>query len=291
MIAQDVAGRNIQLERDNLQRLAQAGAAFTISPRRRKHPTYEAWQTKPQSLGAALAAHSRGENIGFLGGELSNWLIPLDFDQRADEFQQNYPALCNWRAWRDNDLTRVKSIVRIPGAWFDKATDANGKTVLEVLAKGHHAIVAGVHKTGAPIRMELIGDVPEITVEQLSNLFRHWTGKPYEKVERASKYRNVEFQTGYAPGDTLKVRILLDHIASWRADDYAEWIKVGFAVKQECGDAGFDLWDQWSSQSKKYDPEEAAKKWNSFPANGRVTGRTLYYLAAQDSGLRLDGAK
>ena len=54
-------------------------------------------------------------------------------------------------------------------------------------------------------------------------------------------------------------------------NDYDNWIRVGHAVKQHCGDAGYDSWASWSSQSSKWndvEEQENRKRWDSFnPTN------------------------
>ncbi len=66
------------------------------------------------------------------------------------------------------------------------------------------------------------------------------------------------------------VRACLDAIP---ADDYDIWIKVGAALKTEMGDAGFDLWDEWSAKSPNYGG--TGKKWPRLP-----TGATYGSLIA-----------
>jgi hypothetical protein len=67
-----------------------------------------------------------------------------------------------------------------------------------------------------------------------------------------------------------------------KPDDYWIWIRAGMALKHELGDAGFDIWDQWSSKDEKYDSSEMAYKWNSFQAAGFTAGTIIYY--AQENG-------
>ena len=62
--------------------------------------------------------------------------------------------------------------------------------------------------------------------------------------------------------------------------DYHTWIKVGTALKSALGDAGFALWDDWSSTSPKYDAREMPAKWQSFDPE-RITAGTILYLARQ----------
>lgn len=64
--------------------------------------------------------------------------------------------------------------------------------------------------------------------------------------------------------------------------DYWIWLRVGMALKYELGDAGFDVWDQWSCKDDKYDSGEMAYKWNSFNSGGVTAGTLIRY--AQEGG-------
>tara|TARA_R100000656_G_scaffold53167_3_gene42115 strand:+ start:171 stop:2327 length:2157 start_codon:yes stop_codon:yes gene_type:complete len=64
-------------------------------------------------------------------------------------------------------------------------------------------------------------------------------------------------------------------------DDYGTWIKIGMSLKGFVGDAGFTLWDDWSSASSKYNATEMRAKWDGFKG-GAITegdGGTLFFLA------------
>lgn len=65
------------------------------------------------------------------------------------------------------------------------------------------------------------------------------------------------------------------------ADDYFEWISIGQALS-ELGDDGFELWDEWSSRSDKYDGEAAQGKWGTF--TGDRTGFAAVFAKAQALG-------
>lgn len=65
-------------------------------------------------------------------------------------------------------------------------------------------------------------------------------------------------------------------------EGYDVWVKVGMGLFSTLGDqAGFRLWDYWSSKSEKYDgPEALRKKWESFGKRGvQVTAATVFKLA------------
>lgn len=66
-----------------------------------------------------------------------------------------------------------------------------------------------------------------------------------------------------------------------RCDDRDSWLQVGMAL-HSAGDEYFEHWDKWSRDSEKYKDGECAKLWAGFDKNGRVTVRTLLFLAKQD---------
>lgn len=64
----------------------------------------------------------------------------------------------------------------------------------------------------------------------------------------------------------------------------SDWVEVGMALKHQFGDAGFEVWDSWSSQAPaKYPGTEALlKRWGSFKQNPNVkpvTVRTVFKRA------------
>jgi hypothetical protein len=46
--------------------------------------------------------------------------------------------------------------------------------------------------------------------------------------------------------------------------DYEFWVLIGMAIHHGTGGTGYDLWDEWSQQSEKYNPAEMPRKWHSF---------------------------
>lgn len=65
------------------------------------------------------------------------------------------------------------------------------------------------------------------------------------------------------------------------ADGYEDWISIGFALKNEFGEAGYGIWDRWSAKSAKYaGSEETRKRWQSFnPGPQSPTLGTVFELA------------
>src|SRR5688572_27587829 len=64
---------------------------------------------------------------------------------------------------------------------------------------------------------------------------------------------------------------------------------MGMAVHSELGDAGFDLWNEWSKSAESYSERSAKDAWRSFKPGGAVGIGTLFYEAKQ-RGFKLNGA-
>lgn len=80
------------------------------------------------------------------------------------------------------------------------------------------------------------------------------------------------------PKTVTELRSALTHM---RSDDYHVWIRMGLALR-ELGDVGRGLWLEWSATSDKYDPKQAAKKWDGFAPTG--TGYQAVFAEAQRQG-------
>ena len=72
-------------------------------------------------------------------------------------------------------------------------------------------------------------------------------------LPKQTKIEEIQTMLGYIP-----------------AEDYDQWIKIGMILKKEMGDLGFELWDQWSRKSEKYDPFIMSTKWVSFKKDNGV---------------------
>uniref|UniRef100_UPI000491DF60 PriCT-2 domain-containing protein n=1 Tax=Chitinilyticum litopenaei TaxID=1121276 RepID=UPI000491DF60 len=56
------------------------------------------------------------------------------------------------------------------------------------------------------------------------------------------------------------IRAALAHIP---AHDRDTWVCMAMAVKSELGEAGFNLWDDWSQSADNYQPKAARAVWKS----------------------------
>lgn len=57
------------------------------------------------------------------------------------------------------------------------------------------------------------------------------------------------------------------------------WVRLAMALKNGFGDAGFEIWDEWSSSSEKYRVSDAKATWKSIKSDGKVTIATLFHEA------------
>lgn len=75
-----------------------------------------------------------------------------------------------------------------------------------------------------------------------------------------------------------EIRAALSHIG---ADDRDMWIRMGEAVKDEIGEDGFHLWDEWSQTGGSYNARDAKAAWKSFKP-GHISIGTLFHHARQN---------
>jgi Bifunctional DNA primase/polymerase, N-terminal/Primase C terminal 2 (PriCT-2) len=67
---------------------------------------------------------------------------------------------------------------------------------------------------------------------------------------------------------------------------YADWIRIGMALKAALGEAGFQLFDAWSSTATaKYDARQTQAKWDSFEPTS-ISAGTIFHLAGRNGWQR-----
>ena len=102
------------------------------------------------------------------------------------------------------------------------------------------------------------------------------------RAERKAYVASIGSTNGYH-GDTFEEAAdALRRLAAWRCDDREEWIRVGMSLKAGLGDAGLELWDQWSRGSRKYQPGDCEGRWKGLRPNAISMG-TLIFRAHEDN--------
>lgn len=78
--------------------------------------------------------------------------------------------------------------------------------------------------------------------------------------------------------ETARIRAALAVIP---AEDYGTWVDMAFALKHGLGDAGFEIWDEWSRTAGNYDERAARTTWRSVKESGGKTLASLFWLARE----------
>lgn len=169
---------------------------------------------------------------------------------------------------------------RIVGYGTPITRGAKKGSVIEVYTEGRYLTFTGKAngKAGQPL-VDITGP--------LNWLGKHLSGeKPDPQVVGTGK--NSLLADAGKPVLSTDFEKMLEYIP---ADDYQnEWLNVGMALHHEYrgSEEGFNLWDKWSSKSKKYGgPEVCWKKWQTFGAyaGAKVTGGKIHHLFKQNGGV------
>lgn len=81
-----------------------------------------------------------------------------------------------------------------------------------------------------------------------------------------------------------EIETALSHIPS---DDRDIWVRMAFALRDELGDSGFEIWNRWSESYSGYNEKSARATWKS--AGGRGVTIASLFKTARDFGYRRQG--
>lgn len=89
----------------------------------------------------------------------------------------------------------------------------------------------------------------------------------------------LTMQLSCDPAISQRVRAALSHLDP--NCDRETWVTYGMCLKSEFGDAGFDMWDEWSSRSDRYNAYAARSTWKSIKETGGRTIASLFHFAKE----------
>jgi P4 family phage/plasmid primase-like protien len=212
---------------------------------------------------------------------IDTWeIIQIDIDEKVydpifDEYMKTMPYFISTR----------KKLPHI----FVKST--NKINVQKIACKGKYKGVDILAGQWAWINrdQEIInGDLPiqEIDLTFIINEKDEEEEKKEEKIKVVKKEENnkpVKINSNQImfSGNKGFLKKLLDCIDNERADNYGEWMSVGFALYNINSD-NLDLWDEFSKRSKKYKDGECAKIWKKLN-QGTISIGTIKWYAKQDN--------
>ena len=167
----------------------------------------------------------------------------------------------------------------------------------EVLATGQQFVGFGIHPdTKAPYRWPErsplhvpLHELPVVDregcaafVAAAESYLRKAGGQT--AVERREIERQGRRAAGLKRRETPPRELVEEAVAHIPNDDlpYDEWIRVGLSLYAALGAGGLDLWETWSAQAEKNDPETTREKWTSFAGVRSITVGTPFWLARQN---------
>ena len=85
--------------------------------------------------------------------------------------------------------------------------------------------------------------------------------------------------------NNIQIENLLKCLLPARCDNYDDWIKVGFIINNEMGINGYNIFDDWSKLSQKYDKEKVRIFYNNIKPkeHGGIKIGTLKKMAKEDN--------
>lgn len=187
--------------------------------------------------------------------------------------------------WQGIDLDNIADV---PGLRL-LADDLPGYTETSPSGKGTHAIgygraFAALGSNGSGIEAYSQGRYFTVTADEagLHNpvCLADYVERVLAPVHRRSATPAPQAEPAeFASAQTLAE--LRSALASLRSDDRDLWVANGQRLKR-LGEQGRALWMEWSQQSDKFDPADAARVWDSFTADR--TGYAAIFSAAQANG-------
>jgi len=109
------------------------------------------------------------------------------------------------------------------------------------------------------INSENIQELPEFIFNEITKIANFQLCKPSNKVFK--KYENLKELNG-KDECIRRLRLYLDCLDKEYFDDYDKWLTVGSIIFNESGN--YNLFDEYSKKSKKYDKKSVLKMWNSY---------------------------
>lgn len=187
--------------------------------------------------------------------------------------------------WQGIDLDKIRD-----NQLASLANTAPGYVELSPSGNGSHAIGYGRHfatlgSNGSGIEAYAGGRYFTVT----GNMIRDAPVTciaDFVATQLAPRHNRTNSTQPQADAGTVQVEAktvteLRSALMHMRSDDRDSWVAMGHALK-ELSDTGRGLWMDWSATSDKFDPKDAAKKWDSFKP--QHTGYQAVFAEAQRQG-------
>ncbi|MEN6621538.1 MAG: PriCT-2 domain-containing protein [Smithella sp.] len=216
-------------------------------------------------------------NIGFINGGI-NGVIAIDFDEDVDGYHRKILDLIPDSPIKKVGRRGFTAFYKHNGEPF-KRWSRNGEIVVEIPKQT--VIPPSIHPNGNAYQWQGLS-LLEINKNDLPSLpadFVNLMNELFPKYERKSD-KVLSIIDSHRIYDKASIDEIERALTFIDADcSYSDWIEIGFALKNELGEAGFDVFDHWSSTGSKYQPKSIKSKWQSFKEYGGKTIASVFRMA------------
>lgn len=232
-----------------------------------KKPYSSNWQHTPDwSDDQIEVMEESGQFDTGFGVLCDGWMI-IDIDPR------NGGDINAVNHWRDKSGFVVKTggggwhiYFKSPGGAFVQHLDQFKG--IDFKTSGYVVGAGSMHASGSSYEVESghpcdVTDAPDDLVNLLKKPDRY-------RAQTSSGMMDVSYQD---------LADMVDHIKNDDVD-YEVWIRIGMAIHHTLSGDGFEIWDNWSKKSDKYDSTFMLTKWHSFGKSSLSVGLgTLIHYA------------
>ena len=179
-----------------------------------------------------------------------------------------------------NKKTQIKNLID----WKSQVTDKLKELYIDIAlyAKSHSLRIVGTSKVGENRPLKLInGNFEDHLITNTDLITDIWNPifVSTQKMKKMDKTLETILTT-HPIIPTNELETLLTLISP--DCSYEQWLKIGFAVKISGG--SFSLFNQWSSNSTKYEGEGKVKEfWDHLIPNGKITIGSLHTIAKKEN--------
>lgn len=267
------------------KKLPPKGSGVTYSHATKNQAQIEKWFGKNGKF--------RGNNIGLACG-MQDGIFAVDIDVH-DEKKNGYETLALLE--KEHGILQAPSQATPSGGrhyvyqWDEHGHSSAGKIGAGIDTRGGEEIQCKSHIVGWPSRVNGIdyiweqgGDIPTLPEWVGERLGTPWkadsvaigTGRGNEEVGESDEERKYSIE---------QVKNLLDHVDP-NTLSYDQWLWTGQAIhSQHPTQEAFEMWDTWSQQGERYQPNECGVRWHAFNEGGRIRMGTLIHFAKEGGWL------
>ena len=222
--------------------------------------------------------------LGFVCGGI-NKIVALDFNIDKDGLHKQIQDIAGYSPCKKRGLHGYTAFYRAGDGESEASRNwaIDGQSIVELLSKGRQTIMPpSIHVT-AKIPYAWIGEghkpIYDFDLDYIPYLPKDFV-KEVDKIFQKPELSGLPQDYFY---DDPSQQEIIDALKCIPSDiTYPEWIKMGMAIQRQLGQAGYRIWQDWSSSGAKYrGPKDCEYHWRAIKADHGVTIRTLFKLSKE----------